>query len=517
MTLDTLREHWDLIVIGGGITGAGILLEAARAGLSVLLLEKNDFAAGTSSRSSKLVHGGLRYLRQGRFFLTRAAVVERERLLTEAPGLVDPSHFLVPLYAGRPPGRSSLRIGLTIYDRIAGRRTHQYHTAAALREWMPALRPTGLRGGFGFEDAQTDDARLVLRLIQEAEAHGATACNYTAVHSIHRSRAGQVAAVTAVDGRTGLHRRLNSRAVINATGVWAQGLHRPPTARRHLRPLRGSHLVLPARRLPLPTAVSFSHPADGRAVFVLPWEGAALVGTTDLDHRPPLDEEPRPSIAEIDYLLAAANHICPDARLGLDDAVCAFAGVRPVVGRGDRAPSQESRDHVVWARDGLVTVTGGKLTTFRRLAGDALKAVTPWLPRKPDPVGRKPVFSFRPDPSIPVPGIPPQVARRLIGRYGPAAAALCHAAAAGEREPIPDTPVLWAELPYVAGERVHHLTDLLMRRVRLGILLPDGGRRHLPRIRRLCQPVLGWDDRRWQAEEDAYVAYWQRYCRVPAQ
>ena len=515
MRLSGLTDRWDLIVIGGGITGAGVLLAAARSGLAVLLLERHDFAWGTSSRSSKLVHGGLRYLRQGRFLLTRTAVLEREQMLAQAPGLVEPIDFLVPIYSGRRPGRAALGAGLNLYDLIAGRRDHRFLAPGTLINILPGLRPDGLAGAYRFSDAQTDDARLVLRVLDTAQAHGAVALNYTAASSLHRDRRGRIAAVTARDIETGATRQLATRAVINATGAWAEQLHRSPDAQRHLRPLRGSHLVLPARRLPLAGAVSFWHPDDDRGVFVLPWNDAVLVGTTDLDHDQDLDAEPYTTPVEIDYLLAAVNYVFPQLRIGPADIVSTQAGVRPVVSHDDRPPSDESREHVVWAADGLVTVTGGKLTTFRRLAADALAAVSPWLPKVPHRNPQRPLFDPFPEDTAPDPRLDPASRRRLAGRYGGAWVDIVRRAEPSALTLIPGTSVLWAELVHAAGrEAVRHLTDLLLRRVRIGMTLPEAAREHLPRIRQLCQPVLGWNDARWQTEENAYIEFWERYCRV---
>ncbi len=514
MKLSDLPEQWDLIVIGGGVTGAAVLLEASRRGLATLLLEGRDFAWGTSSRSSKLVHGGLRYLRQGRIGLTRNAVKARERLLRLAPGLVDPLDFLVPIYRGRPPGRTALRIGLNLYDLIAGRRTHRYLRAEDFIRIFPPVRSDGLTGAYRFQDAQTDDARLVLRLIQAARSFGAVALNYAAVVALERDGKGRIAGLAVSDSETGAGRNLRAGVVINATGVQAGQFSPLPSAGFHLRPLRGTHIVLPASLLPLPAAVSFSHPADNRSVFVLPWEGVVLAGTTDLDHHQNLDAEPQAAAAEIDYLLEAVRYIAPGQTIGLGDLLSIQTGVRPVVGRGDRPASDESREHVVRAENGLVTVTGGKLTTFGLLARDALSAAAPWLSGTP---GRRPRRTGLEPGRIRAgedPALDPALVRRLAGRYGPEAAGLVADADPADLQPVGATLTLWAELIHAARhEQVRHLTDLMLRRVRLGLLLPEGGQAHLPRIRRSCQTVLGWDDRRWEAEAQAYRTYWQTYCR----
>ena len=514
--LADMPQRWDLIVLGGGITGAGILLEAVRRGLKTLLLEARDFAWGTSSRSSKLVHGGLRYLRQGRLGLTRAAVTEREHLLRQAPGLVEPLDFIVPLFKGRKPSRTAMRAGLKIYDLIAGRNTHSFLETGAARQTVPWMRADALTGAYRFQDAQTDDARLVLRILQEARNHGGEALNYTAADGVQRDRRGKIAAVAARDSETGATRLFTTPAVINATGVWAERLQRPPAGGPRLRPLRGSHLVLPAARLPMNLAVSFWHPDDDRGVFVLPWQGTVLAGTTDLDHDQDLDQEPQATKAEVEYLLAAVNHIAPGAHIGTADIICTQAGVRPVVaGHRKRSASDESREHAVWIDNGLVTVTGGKLTTFRRLALDALEAAAPWLPAARTPDRHRPAFDPVPECQAALETLGPAACRRLTGRYGRHCARIAARSDTAMLKPIAGTSILWAELVHAAaGEAVRHLSDLLLRRVRLGLILPEAGRDLLPRIRRLCQPVLGWNNARWEAEERAYLESWESCAKV---
>ncbi len=508
-----LGQPWDLVIVGGGITGAGILREARRAGLRVLLVEQRDFAWGTSSRSSKLVHGGLRYLREGRVGLTRTAVRERKRLLEEAPGLIDPLGFLIATYRDDRPGRWAYRAGLTIYDLLGLQWSHRSYSAEDLRVLAPHLSSRGLVGGFRYGDAQTDDARLVLRVIQEAVADGAVALNYARVESLLLEE-GQVVGVHLRDQVSGKVQAVRAGVVVNATGAWADGLRAEVGAPARLRPLRGSHLIFPADRLPLDQAVTCLHPWDGRPVFFFPWEGIRLVGTTDLDHDRPLDEEPCISLQETAYLLAAVRAQFSLLEVGPEDLIATFAGVRPVVGSGQVDPSCESRDHVVWEERGLLTVTGGKLTTFRCIALDALRALRARLPALANLDARRPVL----DPvevNLPVP-LEERVRRRLLGRYGAAAPALVAAAGPGELIPIPGTTTLWAELRWAArAEGVVHLEDLLLRRVRLGLLLPQGGADLLPQVRRVCQGELGWDEARWEAEEAAYLDLWRRVYRPP--
>lgn len=512
-----LAQEWDILIIGGGITGAGILREAARAGWSALLVEQRDFAWGTSSRSSKLVHGGLRYLASGQVRMTWASVREREQLLDSAPGLVEPLGFLMVAARGSKPGSFTYSAGLSLYDLMAGQWTHRYYQAEDFQLLAPHIRRDGLEGGFRYIDAQTDDARLVLRLLREAAADGGHALNYARADSLILE-AGQVRGARITDTcQGGRAAELRARVVINATGAWADGLRQQVDAPARIRPLRGSHLIVPAWRLPVAQAVAFSHPFDGRPVFALPWEDITLVGTTDLDHNQPLHTEPRISPDEVAYLMAAIAHQFPACSVTLDDVIATFAGVRPVIGTGKDDPSRESREHVLWQENGLLTVTGGKLTTFRATALQVLREARERIPDAELPEENTPAFSAVELSALPATDLSAAMRRRLLGRYGADAAALAAAAQPGELTAIPGTHTLWAELRWAArAEGVCHLDDLLLRRVRLGLVQPQGGAALLERVRAICQPELGWDDARWKTEEAAYRALWREHYSLSA-
>jgi glycerol-3-phosphate dehydrogenase len=415
--------------------------------------------------------------------------------------------------------------------------SHRRYSPLELRLLAPHISEDGLEGGLRYGDAQTDDARLVLRVIQEAVAAGGVALNYVRAEQVLRDEAGQVVGVRllrtdsagvdpgASSRATTIQREavlsvlseVHARVVINATGAWADRLRGQLGQPVRIRPLRGSHLIFPAWRLPVAQAVSFLHPVDRRPVFIFPWEGVTLVGTTDVDHGQPPEAEPAISPHEVAYLMAAVEHQFPSLHLSLADVISTFAGVRPVIGSGEEDPSKESRDHVVWEEDGLLTITGGKLTTFRLIALDALRAARHRLPAMHEPRHDLPVLDAVDEAAIDGgSGLDRAARRRLLGRYGADASALVAAARPGELEPIPGAPALWAELRWAArAEAVVHLDDLLLRRVRLGLLLPLGGQALLPRIRAICQAELGWDDAAWQAEEDAYLALWRRHYSLP--
>jgi glycerol-3-phosphate dehydrogenase len=507
---DVLAREWDVLVIGGGISGAGVLLEAARRGLKALLVERHDFAWGTSSRSSKLVHGGLRYLKGGHVRLTAESVREREMLLRCAPGLVEPQGFAFAQYEGAR-GRRSFLAGLAIYDVMAGRRERHWLAADDFLMAAPNVKRDGLAGGIVYTDARTDDARLVLRVLREALDHGAAAVNRLGARALLRE-GGRVRGATLACAVDGTEYAVRAKVVIDATGAWSGPLH---GLGPRLRPLRGSHLILPAWRLPLARAVSLMHPHDGRPVFAFPWEGATLVGTTDLDHDEGMDRAARITRAEVDYLMAALQAQFPHLQLTDKDIVSTYAGVRPVIaGKDGSAPSQEGREHVVWSSAGLVAIAGGKLTTFRAIALDALRVAKAQLPGWNDPLDACAVFAPVPPPQAP--HLDASLLRRLHGRHGACTAALLDAAQPGELERIPGTETAWAELRWAARcEAVQHLDDLLLRRTRIGLLLRDGGAAHLERIRVICQPELGWSAAHWAHEEAAYRASWTLQHGLP--
>lgn len=514
-TWSQISQPWDVLIIGGGITGAGVLREAARLGLHSLLVEQRDFAWGASSRSSKLVHGGLRYLAEGKFQLTREAIHERERLLKDGIDLVQPVGFLFPTYKGSFPGPWSGRLMLSLYDLLASRRYRQHYPAGAFQLLTPDLTPTGLTGGFRTREGLTDDARLVLRVLQEAVDAGGTALNYASAKELLWDQ-GRVVGVRLHDREQNRTVEVRARAVINATGAWADQLRGQVGGRVRLRPLRGSHLIFSSWRLPVSQAVSLAHPLDHRPVCICPWEGVTLVGTTDSDYTHALDDEPGIQPEEVAYLMAVVAYRFPSLNLTLDDVIATFSGVRPVIGTGKTDSARESRDHAVWEEKGLLTVTGGKLTTFHRMALDALKAVRAGYPNIAESGINAPVLNAV---DVNEPGLQhleESTRRRLQGRYGACANDLLRRARPGELELIPGTQAVWAELRWAAyAEGVVHLEDLLLRRVRLGLVLPNGGKAHLPRIRAICQGELGWDDARWKQEEENYLELVRTHYSLP--
>jgi glycerol-3-phosphate dehydrogenase len=510
---ETIDQPWDILVIGGGITGAAILHKATRAGYRAMLVDQHDFSSGASSRSSKLVHGGFRYLNQGQLGVVHDSVRQRRRLITQAPGLVEPVGFTLAHYRGDRPNPWLYQLGLALYDLMAGQWNHQRYDVASYARIAPHVTRDGLVAGLRCVEATTDDARLVFRLLAEAVAAGGVALNYCGATKLLRERE-LVVGARVRDVVSQREADVRAQVIINATGAWADQLRGQIDAQPRMRPLRGSHLIFPAWRFPVAQVIAFRHPLDQRYVSVIPWEDVTVVGTTDLDHHVAIDVEPTISADEVAYLMAGVEAVFPSLALTLDDVVATFSGVRPVIDTGKADPSKEARDHLVLAEQRLVTVTGGKLTTFDLLARDALAAAQSWLPERITPQHDdsifEPVEEDLPD------MLSEQARRRLRGRYGAAAAALVATAKEGELACVPGTSTLWAELRWAAGnERVVHLDDLLLRRVRLGIQVAEGGAGLLLQIRSLCQEELGWDDSRWLAEEAAYQALWRKHYSLP--
>jgi glycerol-3-phosphate dehydrogenase len=498
-TWSALADPWDLIVVGGGIVGAGILRAAAASGVRALLLERGDFASGTSSRSSQLVHGGLRYLAQGQVGLTRSAVTERDRLLRELPGLVAPLDFLFPFYEGDRFKELGYAAALTAYDALARRRSLRRVSAPDFALLSPGSHPLDLIGGLRYREAQTDDARLVLRVLREGVTSGGRALNYAPVTSLLRDRDG-VCGVLVRDEVLGRETEARATVVVNATGAWADELRAEVGGAAKMRPLKGSHLVFPTSRFPTSIGVNVLHPTDGRPITVAPWQGATLVGTTDIDDPKGLDKDVAITPAEVDYLLGALASQFRSLALSRDDIVSTWSGVRPTVSTGAATASRELRAHVVWDEDGLLTVTGGKLTTFRLIAQDALKTAARRLPALNVAATKAAARDHRPAPAD-----DSGSALRVSGRHGAEAADVLAVAEQGELEPLAGTPVTAAELRWAARcEGVAHLDDLLLRRVRLGLLLPEGGAELFPLVRRICQQELAWTDTRWEQEQAAY-------------
>jgi glycerol-3-phosphate dehydrogenase len=502
--------NFDVLVVGGGVTGAGVALDAASRGLRTALVERHDFASGTSSRSSKLVHGGLRYLDQREFRLVYENLAERQLVLENAPHLVRVLPFLVPVLTrgGRVDRKLAPVLGgaLWMYDLTGGLRIGKRHHRVSIDEALdqfPTLARDRLAGAYVYYDAHADDARLTLSIARTAVAHGAVALNYAELLGFVREHGRIVGAEVGVGGETICVR---ARAIVNATGVWSdavraldEGTH--PTS---IRPAKGVHITLPWSRVRNEIAAIIPSAHDRRSIFVIPWEHHTYIGTTDTDYDGPLDD-PQCSPDDTSYLLDALNAVT-DTHAMPDDVVGSWAGLRPLLSSSRHARTADlSRRHSVRvAPSGVVTVTGGKLTTYRRMAADAVDAVARVLGADAAPSASRHLRLVGAD------GVDHEAAAHdhLVGRFGSEAVAV---RALAEADPTLATPLV-PGLPYLRAEAVfaarHEmactLDDVLARRTRARVLDRDASARAAGDVAALLAPELGWTDAEREREVCAF-------------
>jgi glycerol-3-phosphate dehydrogenase len=524
-------ESFDVLVIGGGITGAGVALDAASRGLRTALVEKDDFASGTSSKSSKLIHGGLRYLQQHEYRLVYENLAERQRLLDNAPHLVTPLPFLIPLF-----GRDGVvnrgvarvyRTALWLYDLTGGvriGRRHEKVTRAQALEHLPTLQADRLVAGFLYWDARADDARLTLTVLRTAVIdHGAVAANHAPVTALSTGPDGRVTGATvAPEGAAPFE--IRASVVVNAAGVWSDSVRAFDEAGdpHSIRPAKGIHITVPEAAFPCDIAAVIPVREDHRSIFVVSWGDQVYLGTTDTEWDGPLDD-PSCLPEDVDYILDAANAIT-NRPLRREDITGIWTGLRPLLapGEGRHAPSRRtadlSRRHTVHTSDrGLVTVTGGKLTTYRKMAEDTVDAAAAVLGR---PVGPCRTKSLRlrgatgappsPDDS-PSAGADPAaaLAAHLAGRYGSETPAVL-ARAEGRPELldplVPGLRYLRVEALYaVEEEMAGSVADVLDRRTRASLRDARGAADAAARVAALIGPVLGWDGARQDREAESYA------------
>lgn len=530
------REQFDVLVIGGGATGCGVARDAALRGLRVALVERDDLASGTSSRSSRLVHGGVRYLEQGQLGLVFESSAERRRLLRLAPHLVRPLEFTWPVYEGARVAAWKLAAGLTLYDLLALFRNvgkHRRLDAAGVLAREPSLRRDGLVGGATYWDAATDDARLTLATALDAAAADAVVVNHTEVAALLRER-GTIAGARVRDRISGETLDVRARIVVNATGPWSDRVRAfeagAGAGRAAVRGSKGVHILVPRERLGSRGAVTLLAPQDGRVFFVLPADGYAVVGTTDTDTEAS-PEAVHASCADVEYLLDAANAYFPGARLDEGDVVSAWAGIRPLVaGDASSTSVRASREHAITrGAGGMISVTGGKLTTYRVMAAQVTDAVERALGRRP----RRTPTAERPLPGGLVPdrdallvevrratGLDEASARRLAEAYGSEWRAVwerCDQVRGGRATLVPGLPYLAGELHWGAErELACTLADLLVRRTRVAFETRDHGRAVAARAAEIVAPVLGWSESDVAREIRRYEEEMERMFGVEA-
>lgn len=505
------QRRFDVLVIGGGITGAGIARDAARRGLDVALVERDDFGSGTSSRSSRLVHGGVRYLEHGHLRLVFESSHERRVLLNLAPHLVRPLQFTWPVYEGARIPRWKLRAGLLLYDLLALFRNvapHRGLSADGIAQAEPMLARHALVGGAQYFDAATDDTRLTLSTVLDAAVSGATVLNHADVTAL-KLAGGQARGATVTDRLGGRSLDISASCVVNATGPWTDGIRRmeDPSAAPAVLGSKGVHIAVPAHRVGNRGAVTLLAP-DGRVMFVLPAGPCTIIGTTETE----TDESPdqvRASRADVNYLLDSANRAFPDAGLCGDDVIAAWAGIRPLAAKAHSGDANSaSREHLVETGPrGVITVTGGKLTTYRVIARDVVDAVFTAIARR-SPRVRTDLIRLAggdvrdleaEEAAARAAAGADDVAAWLVRAYGGA----WHHVWARTQTSAALAQRLVKGLPYVAAEVTHAveaefactLADVLVRRLHVAFETRDHGRSLAPRVAALMAPLLGWTDR----------------------
>ncbi len=509
-------QPWDLVVIGGGATGLGTAVDAATRGYDVVLLEQSDFAKGTSSRSTKLVHGGVRYLQQGNVSLVMEALKERGLLLANAPHLVSDVAFVVPSYEWWES--PFYGIGLKVYDLLAGRYGFGSSTHLSRREVLeaiPSIQDDELRGGTRYFDGQFDDARLAINLAATAAEQGGTLLNYAPVTGLLKDRAGLVQGVLARDDETGEELVVHGRVVINATGPFADGVRRldDPAAVPIIAPSQGVHVVLDRSFIPGDSAIMVPHTDDGRVLFAIPWYDVAVVGTTDT----PVESvalEPRAFPEEIAFILETANRYLERPATGAD-VRSVFAGIRPLVKLGDDENTAKlSREHsiLVDPKSGLVSVAGGKWTTYRKMAEDVVDHAVPLgaLPPRPCVTERFPIHGHH--------GSGEQGGR--LAFYGSDAGGVRRLADVDpvlgeplhERLPIHGAQVVWA----CRHEMARTVDDVLARRTRSLLFDARAAIEAAPKVAALMAAELGRDQAWVTVQIDTFVALAQGYVFGPS-
>lgn len=510
------EDPFDVLVIGGGATGAGLALDAASRGFSVLLVEQNDFGKGTSSRSTKLVHGGVRYLEQGNIPLVMEALHERELLRLNAPHLVHDLPFIVPTYAfWEAPFYG---IGLKVYDLLAGKAgfgKSKVLPAEQVVRAIPTIKQEGLKHGVLYHDGQFDDARLLVALILTAVQKGACIINYASAVGLSLSSAGRIDGAEILDAESGDKFTVKARVVINATGAFTDEVRRMsrPDAERLISPSQGIHLVFDRSFLPGDTAIMVPHTSDGRVMFVIPWHDHALVGTTDT----PIEEaslEPKPLAQEIDFVLSTASLYLKKAPRR-EDILSVFVGIRPLVKGGTSSTKALSRDHTIEIdKAGLLTICGGKWTTYRRMAKDGIDKAIESGGLPPVPCNTKDLRIHGYQPVSAQVDLPPQYAHLKV--YGGEAANILTIAGetpGWEERLHPCLPYIKAEVIYAARhEMCRTVEDFLARRVRALFLNAGAAQEMSYAVAELLAGELSLS-RTWQEEQvRLFKELSQQYC-----
>ncbi len=511
------QDLYDILIVGGGITGAGIARDAAMRGYKTALVDKGDFASGTSSKSSRLVHGGVRYLEQFEFGLVFEASRERRTLWQIAPHLVRPLPFLFPVYRDARWPSWMINLGLWMYDALSLFRNFKHHEMFSNQEIarrMQGIDLTNINGGAHYYDGQVDDARLTLETIRSAHRHGAVMANYVQVDELLK-KDGRVVGARTHETLRGERLDIYARIVVNATGPWTDTLLQldDPRSPKRMRPTKGIHLFVPRDKIGGDSAVAFPAHSDGRLMFVIPWGQFSIVGTTDTDYTGDFDHV-HADVADVDYVIAAAQHAFPDAPLRRSDVISTCAGLRPLVMQQGKSATKTSREHEIWTTlSGLVTVAGGKLTTYRLMAEELVNDVGKRLRSESNVVPKQPCLTAR----VPLVegnavsasgGLPADVIEHLDHAHGPEMGRVVEIARRGAHlaHPIVDgLPYIWAEVQYAAEQEMAlTATDILERRMHILNESRDMGISIAPEVAARLGDLMDWDKTEIERELRGY-------------
>ena len=518
------KEPYDIIIIGGGITGAGVAREAALRGLKAALIDKQDFATGTSSRSTKMAHGGLRYLESYEFGLVRESTTERNWLLAHLPHLIRPLRILMTIWQDRKDSLSKANLAVRVYDLLSDSyskfktyKKHEILKPEEIIELEPFMKKEGLLGGSTYYDTNVDDARLVLESIKESIVNGADAINYVEFKSFIKED-GKIIGIKCLDLEKNIEFEIKGKQVVNATGIWTdQILEKYPEdiPEPVIRPTKGVHLVFPREKIKNNNALIMRSVDDNRGMFLIPRGNFTLIGTTDTDYKDDLDN-PYCTKEDADYIIRAVKYLFPDADLKYDNIISTFAGIRPLVMQKGKSESELSRDHLIfWSDDGLLTITGGKLTTYRKMAEDLFKKLIKQktfkgIKRKKNFSRQKFIIGLEKSEwqefiETNNPKLDQDILDYLYQQYGHGAikiVEICQKDPVLKERLLPDHPFITGEIVYsLKNEQVPHLIDVFCRRTEMAILIHHTKQKIVAeKVAKIMAKEYGWNEEKKSEE-----------------